>query len=270
MKLILIALFLLNSTLALANGARTYYDSIPNLSGYELKSALKKLLKKTHEDRGYKQLYRIYAKSDKDVTYDGDNSVVDIYSENPNGKDPYVYKSTQRCGTYRGEADCYNREHLFPQSSFDKKAPMRSDIFHVYASDGYVNNRRGHYSFGEVSDVEWKSQNGCKLGKSANPGPGDKVFEPINEFKGDIARAMLYFATRYEDKVARFHHEMLDGSKDKVYKTWFLELMLKWHRQDPVSAHEIRRNQVGFEFQGNRNPFIDHPEWVEKIWAVTK
>ena len=60
---------------------------------------------------------------------------------------------------------------------------------------------------------------------------------------------------------------MLNGSKDQVYKTWFVKLLLKWHKMDPVSQHEIQRNNVGQKFQGNRNPFIDHPEWVEAIWG---
>ena len=93
------------------------------------------------------------------------------------------------------------------------------------------------------------------------------VFEPIDEFKGDIARALLYFATRYEGRVGSFNHVMFDGSREQVYTTWFLNMLVKWHKMDPVSPHEIHRNDVGFRFQGNRNPFIDHPEFVEKIWG---
>jgi len=80
----------------------------------------------------------------------------------------------------------------------------------------------------------------------------------------------LYFATRYEHRVKNFSHIMLNGSEDQVYADWFLNLLIKWHKQDPVSEHEIHRNEIGFKFQGNRNPFIDNPEWVEKIWLGAK
>ena len=71
---------------------------------------------------------------------------------------------------------------------------MRHDFFHIYPSDGYVNNRRGHLSFGEVSQASWESSNGSKVGMNIFEREGNMVFEPIDEFKGDIARALLYFA----------------------------------------------------------------------------
>ncbi len=252
-----------------ANAAENYYESITNQKGFELKSALKKLLARTHRPQGYKALYRVYITSDIDTTYDNDGSIVDMYSENPKGVDPYIFKTErQRCGQYSKEADCYNREHIFPQSSFKKKPPMRSDFFHVYPTDGYVNNRRGHFPFGEVDGIpSYTSQNGSKVGYNTFESQGSKVFEPINEFKGDIARALFYFATRYENRIQEFHHDWLDGSRSRVYKPWFTRLLLKWHRQDPVSVHEQNRNNAGFSFQENRNPFIDHPEYVESIWA---
>ena len=192
---------------------------------------------------------------------------MDMYSEDPKTKDPYVFSSKkQKCGNYKKESDCFNREHIFPQSGFNKRYPMRSDFFHVYPTDGYVNHVRGRYPFGEVGNSTWVSRNGSKLGKNTFGNYIGVVFEPIDEFKGDIARALLYFATRYQDKISSFSFSVLDGSKDKVYQTWFLDLLLKWHRQDPVSVHEQNRNEAGFRYQGNRNPFIDHPEWVEKIW----
>ena len=129
-------------------GGSNYYSSISNQSGYQLKSALKQIISRTHKTQSYGALYNAYKETDRDTTYDNDGSIVDMYSENPHGSDPYVYSGTKRrCGSYKKEADCYNREHIFPQSSFSKGKPMRSDFFHVYPSDGYVNNRRGHLSF---------------------------------------------------------------------------------------------------------------------------
>jgi endonuclease I len=250
--------------------AGDYYAGIRRESGYQLKTALKKLISSGHRDRGYDALIEVYMTSDRDTTYDGDNSIVDMYSENPNQDDPYNYsEKKQTCGEYRGEANCFNREHVFPQSAFNRAYPMRSDFFHIYPTDGYVNNRRGHLSFGEVKEVQWESKNGSKVGRNAFENEGNVVFEPIDEFKGDIARSLLYFATRYEDQIENFKHEWLDGSKTQVYRSCFVRLLLKWHAQDPVSDHERQRNEAGFAYQGNRNPYIDHPEWVGMIWDKT-
>ncbi|MBK24416.1 MAG: endonuclease I [Halobacteriovorax sp.] len=262
--LIIFAVLFSNSAIAEKN----YYRNVEGLTGYQLKSALKTIISRTHKSQSYGALFNAYKETDRDTTYDGDGSIVDMYSENPNGADPYIFNSPKkRCGNYKKEADCYNREHIFPQSSFNKAKPMRSDFFHVYPSDGYVNNRRGHLSFGEVGKVaKWTSRNGSKVGKNTFENVGNTVFEPIDEFKGDIARSLFYFATRYEDRIQSFHHEWLDGSRDQVYKAHFVRMLLKWHKQDPVSEHERNRNNRGYTFQKNRNPFIDHPEWVSKIW----
>ena len=244
-----------------------YYSEARGLTGYRLKSTLKMIISRSHKSKSYGSLYRFYAEGDIDRTYDNDGKILDIYSENPESTDPYNFQPSRRCGNYRGEADCYNREHLFPQSIFDKALPMRSDYFHVIPTDGYVNNRRGSFPFGEVGRrPKWISQNGSKLGANTTKGYRGMVFEPIDEFKGDVARAMLYFATRYEDRIAGWRHEMLNGTSQQVYKTWFLNVLLSWHKLDPVSDHERQRNDAGETFQGNRNPFIDHPEFVEMIW----
>lgn len=266
MRIWLILLITLTTSVHSAD-LEPYYSQLHSLSGYELKTELKQILKQTHHDRGYSALFNIYFKSDVDNSYDNDGSIMDMYSENPNGRDPYVYSGQKdKCGQYRHESDCFNREHIFPQGTFHKHYPMRSDFFHIYPTDGKVNNHRGNLPFGEVTDAHWTSRNGSKVGTNTFGKYRGQVFEPIDEFKGDIARALLYFATRYEDRVTSWHHPMLNGTNDQVYCNWFIKLLLKWHNQDPVSRHEIQRNQAGYEFQGNRNPYIDHPEWVEKIW----
>ena len=243
------------------------YSKTSGKVGFELKTALKEIITRNHEPKSYNALFRVYLTSDLDTTYENDGTILDIYSENPRGEDEYNFsKEEDKCGNYRAESDCFNREHLFPQSIFKKAAPMRSDFFHVFPTDGAVNGMRGSFPFGEVREAKKISLNGSKLGKSVTPGYRGLVFEPIDEFKGDVARALLYFATRYQDRISSWHHEMLDGSSDRVYRKWFIALLLKWHKADPVSEHEMNRNNAGEEFQGNRNPFIDHPEYADLIW----
>ncbi|MNY16277.1 Extracellular ribonuclease precursor [compost metagenome] len=136
------------------------------------------------------------------------------------------------------------------------------------ATDGYVNGRRGNWPYGEVGTVSWPSLNGSKLGSSKLNGYGGTVFEPINEFKGDIARIYFYFATRYENQIQGFTYDMYDGTKTKVFAEPFLNMLLRWHQQDPVSLKEIDRNNAVYNYQGNRNPYIDHPEYIAQIWGT--
>lgn len=259
--------FVLLSFEAFAVIPKDYYAKAQGKHGYFLKTALKEIITEGHINRGYGALLSVYPESDADNSYDKDGTIMDMYSEDPKTSDPYVFVKKNNCGTYRGESDCYNREHLFPQSGFNKKYPMRADFFHIYPTDGYVNNRRGNLPFGIVGETTWTSLNGSKVGVNVFGKYRGQVFEPIDEFKGDIARALLYFGTRYEDQMPSFHHPMIDGSREQVYQDWFIALLKRWHRQDPVSAHEIQRNEVGYKYQGNRNPYIDHPEWVEEIWG---
>ncbi|GGB19888.1 HNH endonuclease signature motif containing protein [Agarivorans gilvus] len=262
-----------------------YYADADLLDGYLLKTALHKIIKQGHTDQGYGGAWDFYALGgSEDQYYEQDGSILDIYSEVPNGEDPYNYTiGDDQCGNYSGEGDCYNREHIMPQSWFDSAYPMRSDVHQLYATDGYVNNARGNLPYGEVdeSTVDYTSANGSKRGLGHDElGYRQPVFEPIDEFKGDIARVFFYMATRYEDVInpegtrddwfeqsEEAYGVFQQNSSDQVYRSWVIELMMRWHEQDPVSQGEIDRNQKAFEFQGNRNPFIDHPEFVQQIWG---
>ena len=245
-----------------------YYDSANGKTGYELKTALKTIITNGHTDQGYTALFTLYQTADVDNYYEMDGTLLDMYSEKPASADAYEFSQTaDKCGTYSIEGDCYNREHLIPQSVFDSASPMKNDGHFVVPSDGYVNGKRSSYAFGEVADPTWTSTNGSKLGPNTTPGYTGTVFEPIDEFKGDIARMLFYFATRYEDQVASWSHDMLNGTTDQVFSDWFLDVLLQWHTNDPVSQKEIDRNEAVYDYQGNRNPFIDHPEWVNEIWS---
>jgi len=246
-----------------------YYNTATG-TGYTLKTQLYNIIK-VHTDNGYAGLYTTYQTSDVDNFYENDGTVLDMYSENPSGTDPYTYTTgtTQRCGSYSVEGDCYNREHIIPQSVFNEQSPMVSDAHFITPTDGKVNGIRSNYPHGTVSSATYTSQNGSKLGSSAVSGYSGTVFEPVNAFKGDIARMYFYFATRYENTVSGYSFPMFDGSANKVFTTAFLNVLLAWHAQDPVSAREIARNNAIYTRQNNRNPYIDHPEYVNQIWGGT-
>jgi len=244
-----------------------YYSSATG-TGYTLKTNLYNIIK-GHTDRGYDGLYTTYLASDRDYFYENDGTVLDMYSENPTGIDPYNYStssSTDKCGNYSVEGDCYNREHIIPQSVFNKNAPMVSDAHSITPTDGKVNGLRSAFPHGIVASASKTTLNGSKLGSSGVSGYSGTVFEPIDEFKGDIARMYLYFATRYQNTVSGYSFDMFDGSSDQVFTTSFLNMLLTWHAQDPVNAREIARNNAIYARQNNRNPFIDHPEYAQAIW----
>ncbi|EJF99843.1 endonuclease I [Flavobacterium sp. F52] len=246
------------------------YYSTATGTGYTLKTQLYNIIK-SHTDNGYAGLYTTYQTSDVDNFYENDGTILDMYSENPSGTDPYTYTTgtTQRCGNYSVEGDCYNREHIIPQSVFSEQSPMVSDAHFITPTDGKVNGIRSNYPHGNVSSATYTSQNGSKLGSSAVSCYSGTVFEPINDFKGDIARMYFYFATRYENTIAGYSYAMFNGTSNQVFTTAFLNLLLTWHAQDPVSAREIARNNAVYARQNNRNPFIDHPEYVNQIWGGT-
>lgn len=272
-KITILSLALIASGLY-AQAPATYYNTAIG-TGYTLKTQLHNIID-DHNAQSYGELYDCYVNSDRDYFYENDGTVLDIYSENPAGTDPYTFSYTangDRCGNYSVEGDCYNREHLLPQSVFSERAPMKSDAHHVIPTDGKVNGERGNWPFGKVGSVSYTSQNGTKRGSNLNSGYSagfsGTVFEPIDEFKGDVARSILYMAVRYEDVIANWNEwEMLDGTGNHVFTDWALNTLLTWHAQDPVSDREVTRNNAVYTFQRNRNPFIDHPEYAALIWGA--
>ena len=249
-----------------------YYDGTAGLSGSALKTKLSSIISSGHQTKSYDALDDEYPNSDKDSYYEKDGTVLDIYSENPTETDPYVYQfGVKKCGNYKIEGDCYNKEHIFPQGYFNKASPMVSDIHHIVPTDGKVNGMRSNFPFGNVgSSVSYTSKNGSKLGTSNSVNYSGKVFEPINEFKGDVARMIFYFATRYEAKLKDFDaNDILTNTSFPGIQSWELEVLKQWHTNDPVSQREIDRNNAAYTYQGNRNPFIDQPEYVALIWGTT-
>lgn len=246
--------------LAFAQIPANYYNPATGLSGTPLRAALHDIID-AHSAKSYGSLLSYYQTTDKKPN----NTVWDMYSDVPNGTPPYTFNFSQNCGNYSVEGDCWNREHSWPQSWFNSSSPMVSDLFHVYPTDGKVNGWRSNFPYGEVSNPSITTLNGGKLGPCSFPGYTGTVFEPINEYKGDFARTYFYMCTRYYTEDSGWQtNDMVTGAN---LKPWALDLLKKWHQQDPVSAKEIARNNAVYGIQGNRNPFIDHPEYVCMIWA---
>jgi endonuclease I len=280
-----ILFILLTVSLSIAQVPSDYYSSASGLSGYALKTELKNIISANYNGQTYNDLRVLYETSDNDEYYDNGNDVntiLDIYSENPNGQDPYNFSRfnvADRCGNYSGEGDCHNREHIFPQGFFNQNEPMRSDAHHVVPTDGFVNGGRSNLPFGEVNGSGsgiTTYQNGSRRGPSNTPGFTGTVFEPIDEFKGDVARMLLYFATRYEDNFndnswdsPNATNDPRDGSRNRFYEQWYIDLLIDWHLQDPVAQREIDRNNDVYDYQNNANPFIDNPQYVTMIWTST-
>ncbi len=236
-----------------------YYVSVEGKFGAALKTALNKVIK-NHKDVGYGGLYEVYETAD-----DKDGQVWDMYSTCT------WYHGNKKCGNYSNVCDCYNREHTIPQSWFDERTPMKSDAFHVYPTDGKVNGIRSNHPHGETNASPIGGSALGKIGKSSVSGYSGTVYEPDDEYKGDIARTYFYFVTCYEDRLSSFdRNDVLTGDTYPSLTYWFYNLMLDWHREDPVSDKEKVRNDAVYEHQKNRNPFIDYPELVEHIWGNKK
>ncbi|MXN90107.1 T9SS type A sorting domain-containing protein [Flavobacterium sp. Sd200] len=260
-----------------------YYNTATG-TGYTLKTQLHNIID-DHTDRGYAGLYTTYTTSDKDFYYENNGTLLDMYSENPTGPDAYEYEygsSQQDDGTLgTAEGQRFNREHIVPQSYFSSNLPMYADAHFIVPTDKYVNGQRGNFPFSKVGTATLTTSNGSKKGSNLNSGYSagytGTVFEPIDEFKGDIARMILYFATRYEGQLAGFYTStnvsstqskaMFDGTEGHAFSNTFLNVLLTWHEQDPVSQREIDRNNAIYVRQRNRNPYIDHPEYVAQIWG---
>jgi endonuclease I len=239
-----------------------YYNSAAGLSGTPLKLALHNIID-NHTVVTYASLWTHFQTTDKKAN----GKVWDIYSDNPGGTPPYEYTFvTDQCGNYSVEGDCYNREHSWPQSWFNQLAGPVSDLFHIYPTDGKVNGLRSNYAFGEVTSGT-TTLNGGKLGSNTFPGFSGIAFEPIDEYKGDLARSFFYMSTRYYTEDSGWSTSDMTNRSELL--PWAVNLLMSWHVQDTVSTKEINRNNAIYGIQNNRNPYIDHPEYAALVWSST-
>lgn len=240
------------------------YEELEGLTSNDLRSTLHGDISQ-HTMLSYNQIRGDKAKVD--VRSNG--KIWDIYSA-------YSYNLSDHCsGVDIVEGECYNREHILPKSWWGGSTtePMYTDLHHVYSVDAMANDKRSAWIYDEVKSASWSNNLGSQLGTSAN-WSGETAFEPVDEYKGDIARIYFYMLTCYMDK------DFTVGGKGYRYFTYSngvsnfkqpaLTLMLKWHREDPVSDKEIERNSKVLKLQGNDNPFVLQPALVEYIWGTMK
>lgn len=235
-----------------------YYNGTAGLKGSALRKQLH-LIIRNHIVKSYAFVLTAY--STTDIKPNG--KIWDVYSDVPGGTPPYEYAYGQT-GQGAGEGFGYNREHSFPQSWFNSASPMDSDIHHLFPTDAYVNGMRANYPYGVVGTPTKTSLNGCKLGNSVTPGYTGVVFEPIDEYKGDLARGQFYMATRYFGQDGSWPGSpSFNGAE---MQPWAVAQYKTWAQNDPPSWKDRMRNAAVYAYQGNRNPFVDHPEFITAIY----
>ena len=233
-----------------------YYDACVGKKQSALKSQLYAIIK-NHDKISYGKSGTWNAFRDTDVRSDG--TIWDIYTD-----DVVDMPSS-------GSASDMNIEHTFPKSWWGgSKNDAYCDIMHLMPVNASVNSTRSNHPYAEVASVSW-SNSRSKVGtpKSGQGGGASKVFEPDDEYKGDLARTYFYMVTCYQNLT--WQGNGLLTAANGTYPTlqsWAIDMLLDWHRNDPVSQKEIDRNEAVYYHQGNRNPFIDYPDMVEYIWGT--
>lgn len=235
-----------------------YYDSLEGLTGKTLRKSAAKLAS-GHKEISYSSgTWDAFRSTDVKIV-NGREAWWDMYSAN------VVYVSEGHPGM--------NVEHSVANSWWGgSKNAAYKDLFHLNPSNSDANSRKSNYPLGEISQITWN--NGVTfIGHPVSGQGGDSnyVYEPADEYKGDFARVFMYMFTTYEDIGWKSNTSwMYEAGSEDMFKPWAVELLLKWHRQDPVSEKEIDRNEAIYHIQGNRNPFIDSPELAEYIWGTKK
>lgn len=235
--------------------ANSYYAPATGLSGEALKSALNQIIR-NHTVYSYSPCtWEILREADEDPNNSA--NVIGIYTRRS------IPKADQDRGT--NTPDYWNREHIWPKNRGfpDRDQHAHNDTHMLRAADKSTNADRGNRDFAAGGSQHWECS-GCSFTST--------TWEPPDVVKGDIARSLFYMDTRYEggDSSQTPDLELLDqvtslGSPNLGE----LCQLVQWHLDDPVSAAEQQRNDIIYSWQGNRNPFIDHPEYVLPIWGNT-
>lgn len=239
-----------------------YYAPLNGTVEKDFKQKLHSLLEKTHTTRGsYSQAWTILEDCDKDPS--NPNNILCFYT---NQSIPKTDRASSGNGTIH-----WNREHLWPKSlGFTSSGEEpHNDCHHLHASEEKINGSRGNLDFNEVTNPTKSDSYGNRWNSN--------FFEPRDEIKGDIARSLLYMAIRYDGDTCngcKLDLELTIGNGSvitennlKTGRIGDINALLKWHYEDPVDDIEKNRNNIVASYQGNRNPFIDHEEFVAYLYT---
>ena len=224
----------------------TYYAPAVGRSGTALRTSLHDIID-DHTRLTYDQVWTALKDTDQDPANTA--NVIEIYSGRSISK-----------GLNGGDPDDWNREHVWAQShgGFGTTAGPGTDVHHLRPEDVTVNSTRGNKDF---------DLGGTAVSQCSDCWTDADSFEPRDAVKGDVARMLFYMAIRYEGNDGFANLELNDAVNGSTPWHGKTSVLLRWNTEDPVSAFEMRRNdRIHSTWQGNRNPFIDHPEWAAAIW----
>ncbi len=240
---------------AMADIPAGYYTSLNGkMGGAALKTAVYNIICNHTSVSSYSDLPKYFAKTD-------------VY---PDGERWWEMYSNQTF--YTPSFTGLNREHSVPKSWWggDSDTQAYTDLNHLYPSEMKANSAKSNYPLGEVDMSQSLKFNNSvsKVGYAVTGqgGGANYVFEPADEYKGDFARTYFYMVTRYQNLTWKYTY-MFQNNTYPSLNSWSQQLLLKWHREDPVSQKEIDRNEQVYLVQNNRNPYIDYPSLAEYIWG---
>lgn len=256
-KIGILTLCSLFSFIGFAQITESYYDLANGLVGDQLKTALHETIKDHTEfpcTSSSTDTWDILKESDRDTT-DSENVILVYSGWSVNAAQEY------------NEGNGWTREHVWAKSrgSFDTDIGVGTDLHNLKPSDNSINSARSNKDFdnGGNQYIDGDGATNCFTDSDS--------WEPRDDVKGDIARILFYMAVRYEGDNGEPDLELVDqvntydlSETGKGYHGK-LSTILEWHNSDPVDSFEINRNNVIYSYQNNRNPFIDHPEYVESI-----
>lgn len=230
-----------------------YYTALKGKSEAALKTATCQIINPHTKVSSYSALPSYFQKTD---VYPNSTRWWDMYSDIP---------------LYAPSFSGLNREHSLPKSWWggSESTPAYTDLNHLYPSEAKANQAKSNYPLGIVTGTPTFQNGVVKVGNGVNSGGAKYVFEPADEYKGDFARTYFYMVTCYQDLSWKYTYMCKNGTYPSL-QDWAISMLLKWHRNDPVSQKEVDRNDAVYKIQNNRNPFIDFPELAEYIWGDKK
>ena len=261
--------FLLVFSVAYSQIPSSYYISLNGKQSAALKTELHNIVMQDTSryllyGSGVGRTWQGFYSTDRNTT---NNLVIDMYSNE------LRYFATNYISLgYPSFGQEIHIEHSLPKSWWGSHEwAAYKDLNHLYPADGSMNLSKSDNPLGVVSGKPTKNNGVSKSGPAVYDGYVGNVFEPADQYKGDFARTYFYMATAYEHYKNLWDttkpENMMQTNTYPVFKTWAINLLLEWCRQDPVSQKELTRNEKVYSIQGNRNPFIDYPELAEYIWG---